>query len=322
MRSMPLRGGHQLGKMLVQHAWKVLAAFSIGVVAIIGGGLFLSDVHRIPQTTRSSRGSTGTGTVFIQNEVAEQPPENAGNEETASSPENPRRSRRKKTSSSRITATVPRQDVASAPSIGPGPDIATQSVLREPAQLASVLAAASPTLAADTPITIRLAQQVSAKENHKGDVFKATLAAPLVANGIVVAKAGAPVRGRIVDARSARLFRGGSNLNLELTDVQTASGGHLRLKTTQWYETGSHSILANVAIIPSEAAKKAVSGVVSGAKAGGEDSDSSERTVAAKSADPGEKSEKSKGSVVLSPGSEIVFRLLEPTPVTGTPEAR
>ncbi len=319
---MPLHQGHQLGNILVQHAWKVLAAFSIGVVAVVGGALFLSDVHRIPQTKRSTGGSSMTASSSIQNQTQVQSAESAVPEESASSPEKPRRPRRKKAASSDMNATFSSRDKASAPSIAPGPDIATQFVPREPAPLASVLTAASPTLAVGTPVTIRLVQQVSAKGNHKGDTFKASLAAPLVANGVVVAKAGAPVLGRIVDARSARLFRGGSNLNLELTDVQTESGGHLRLRTTQWYETGSHSKLAKAAILPSEAAKKAVSGVVSGVKADGEDSNASERTVAANSADPGEKSEKTRGSVVLAPGSEIVFRLLEPIPVMGTPERR
>ena len=165
-------------------------------------------------------------------------------------------------------------------------------------------------------------RKLSTKENHKGDIFKATLAAPLVANGIVVAKPGAPVLGRIVDARSARLFRGGSNLNLELTDVQMESGRHLKLKTTQWYETGSHSRFAKAAIVPSEAAKKAVSGVVSAGKPDSEGSDSSERSVAARSADPGEKSDKKKSSVIVPSGSEIVFRLLEPIPLSGNLEGR
>jgi hypothetical protein len=80
--------------------------------------------------------------------------------------------------------------------------------------------------------------------------------------------------------------------------------------------------LAKAAIVPSEAAKKAVSGVVSAAKPDGEGSDSSERTVAAKTDDPGEKKEKKKSSVVLPSGSEIVFRLLQPIAVTGNLEGR
>lgn len=314
--------------MLAQHAWKVLAAFSIGVVAVVGGGLFLSDVHRIPQTARSARATSTMPSATPESQPdtfllrdGRAIPSVFPDEIRAGTRNNAQRPRRQRSSGS-ATPEVTGGDRAPAPSIAPGPDVAAQLTPREPAQLASVLTAASPTLPADSPVTIRLTQQVSTKENHKGDVFKATLAAPLVANGIVVAKAGAPVLGRVVDARSARLFRGGSNLNLELTDVQTDSGGHLRLKTTQWYETGSHSRLAKAAIIPSEAAKKAVSGVVAGAKADEEESDSSERTVAAKPADPGEKPEKNKTSVVLPSGSEIVFRLLEPIALTGNLDSR
>jgi hypothetical protein len=335
---MPLQQGHQLGKVFAQHAWKVATAFSIGVVAVVGGGLFLSDVHRIPQVVRSTQGSVAAaltksdgaaGTSSGRNGAVNTPTSSVFPDEIrASNPadagvirEKSRRSRGKKTSSGISSTEVSREAKLSAPSIAPGPDVA-QLMAREPAQLASVLTATLPTLAANSPITIHLTQEVSTKENHKGDVFKATLAAPLVANGIVVAKAGASVLGRVVDARSAMLFRGGSNLNLELTDVQTDSGRHLKLKTRQWYETGSHSRLAKAAIVPGEAAKKAVSGVVSAAKSDGEGSDSSERTVTAKTDDPGERNEKKKSSVVVPAGSEIVFRLLEPIAVTGNLEGR
>ena len=336
---MPLQQGHQLGKVFAQHAWKVATAFSIGVIAVVGGGLFLSDVHRVPQVVRSTRGSVAAastesdgnaGTSSGRNGAVKSPLSTVFPDAIrASDPadtgvirEKSRRSHGRKSSSGSTSAEASREAKVSAPSIAPGPDVTAQLIPREPAQLASVLTAASPTLAADSPITIHLTQEVSTKENHKGDVFKAILAAPLIANGIVVAKAGAPVLGRIVDARSARLFRGGSNLNLELTDLQTDSGRHLKLKTTQWYETGSHSRLAKAAIVPSEAAKKAVSGVVSAAKPDGEGSDSSERTVAAKTEDPGEKNEKKKSSVVLPSGSEIVFRLLEPIAIAGNLERR
>jgi hypothetical protein len=166
---------------------------------------------------------------------------------------------------------------------------------------------------AATPIAIRLTQQVSSRENHKGEVFRGTLAAPLTANGIVVAPAGARVIGRIVDARNARLFRGGSNLNLELVQVETPDGRSLGIKTTQWYETGSHSKVVKAAILPSEAAKKVVSGVKS---AGADDASTPERTVAPEATDAGEKSER-KSTVTLSPGTEIVFRLLEPLTISG-----
>jgi hypothetical protein len=178
-------------------------------------------------------------------------------------------------------------------------------------------------LAAETPITIRLAQQVSSKENHKGEVFKGTLALPLTANGVVIAHSGAPVVGRIVDARHARLFRGGSYLNLELTQVEGVDGRPLKIKTMQWYETGSHSRVVKAAILPNEAAKKAVVGMISGTKPD-EDSGSShaEQTVEAESPNASEKPEKKKSTVALPPGTEIVFRLVEPLTISGSLERR
>jgi hypothetical protein len=177
-------------------------------------------------------------------------------------------------------------------------------------------------MAAETPITVRLAEQVSSKENHKGEVFRGTLALPLTANGVVIAHSGAQVIGRIVDARNTRLFRGGSFLNLELTQVEGVDGRPLRVKTMQWYETGSHSRVVKAAILPNEAAKKAVSGVISGVR-GDEDGDSnhSEQAMAPQSPDSDEKAEKKKGSTVaLPPGSEVVFRLAEPLTIDGSLE--
>src|SRR3954469_25023433 len=46
---MALTQGHQLRRTLVQNIWKVVGAFSFGIVAVVGAGLMLSDVHRIPQ---------------------------------------------------------------------------------------------------------------------------------------------------------------------------------------------------------------------------------------------------------------------------------
>jgi hypothetical protein len=163
-----------------------------------------------------------------------------------------------------------------------------------------------------------LTEELSTKKNRTGEVFRGTLAGPLKAKGIVVAEAGAPVLGRIVEARSARLFRGGSNLNLELTDVETTEGRLVKVKTTQWYETGSHSKVVKAAMLPGEAAKK----VASGMKEGDNVSSPPERTVAADPADTSDKSERKGAAVTLPSGSEIAFKLLEPLSVSGNAEHR
>jgi len=178
-------------------------------------------------------------------------------------------------------------------------------------------------LTAETPITVRLIDLVSSKDSRKGEVFRGTLALPLTANGVVVAHSGASVVGRIVDARNARIFRGASYLNLELTQVEGVDGHLLTIKTMQWYETGSHSRIVKAAVLPNEAAKKGVSGVISGIKADDDNgSDDSEPRAKAESHDGAEKTEKKKSTLTLPPGSEIVFRLAEPLTLSDSPDRR
>ena len=91
----------------------------------------------------------------------------------------------------------------------------------------------------------------------------------------------------------------------------------MSIKTTHWYETGSHSKFAKAASFPGKAAQKAASGVVAGVKdQPNEAPKSSERTVTEEPADSIDKNEKG-NAVTLPTGSELVFRLVEPVSVSG-----
>src|SRR3954451_1320225 len=92
------------------------------------------------------------------------------------------------------------------------------------------------TLAAETPVQVRLSKTLSSKLNRTGEIFRGTLAFPLAIGGSVVAEAGATVLGRVIDAHGAGLLRTRANLNLELTDLTTTDGRSVRIHTTQWYE--------------------------------------------------------------------------------------
>ena len=333
---MALTEGHQLGRLLVQNLWKVLGAFGLGLVAVVGGGLLLSDVHRIPQ--RNPSAATPMTPLSAKSEAPSQqasekdnhllPAEINGIVPDSQTPDqnSPARGARRKHPRGPEVAKLPNPTSQSLAVSPPSLPSATESLPGPIAQLASTPASSAPAvlrLTAETPITVRLTEQISSKENHKGEVFKGTLALPLTANGVVIAHSGAQVIGRIVDARNTRLFRGGSYLNLELTQVEGVDGRPLRVKTMQWYETGSHSRVVKAAILPNEAAKKAVSGVISGVK-GDEDANSNhpEQAMAPQSSDTDEKSEKKKGTVALPPGSEVVFRLAEPLTINGSLERR
>ncbi|MFL6414233.1 MAG: hypothetical protein ACJ74Y_00980 [Bryobacteraceae bacterium] len=344
---MALIQGEQLGRLLLQNIWKVVGAFGIGVIGVVGAGLVLSNVHGIPQSRPSAiqashqagKSDLGDGTDRPKQNLSEvsgggtdRPPSltQVSPEIDGTAPESqvpagsgPTPALRKKVSKApnenSKAAAPPRPALSQAPIGGAFP--LTQP-LPGPGALHLTSGAPGPAdaalrIEAETPITVRLTQQLSTKQNHKGEVFKGALAVPLTANGIVIAPAGAAVIGRIVDARSARFFRGSSTLNLDLTEVEALNGRPLRIKTAQWYETGSHSRVVKAAILPSEAARK----VISELKAEDDGLNKPERTMEPELADNNDKSEKKKSAVTLPPGSEIVFRLLEPIFVNGSLES-
>jgi hypothetical protein len=84
------------------------------------------------------------------------------------------------------------------------------------------------TLPAKTWITIRVDQALSSDRNHAGDNFTATLAQPLVANGVVVAHRGQTLAGVVSEAEKTK---GVSHLGLQVTEVGLADGRQAPVKT-------------------------------------------------------------------------------------------
>ena len=117
-----------------------------------------------------------------------------------------------------------------------------------PPQQAQVAAAAMPaaapappkpamkqvTLPAGTTIPVRITEMLSSKDAQPNDVFHASLASDLGIQGVIALHQGAPILGRVVDARDATHFKGNSLLSLELT--QLSAGGHKITLVTAPYE--------------------------------------------------------------------------------------
>jgi hypothetical protein len=93
-------------------------------------------------------------------------------------------------------------------------------------------------LPAGAPVTIRLAETISTEHAVSGDTFQATLADPLVVDGLIVAERGARVTGRIADARRAGRMSGVSSLELRLLDVTTADGQRIAVSCDPWFKRG------------------------------------------------------------------------------------
>lgn len=81
-----------------------------------------------------------------------------------------------------------------------------------------------------TYITVRLGQPLSSDRNQPGDTFVATLAQPLVVDGIVVANRNQTVYGRVAETERARADRP-SRLALELTSVTLADGTQVPIRS-------------------------------------------------------------------------------------------
>jgi len=77
------------------------------------------------------------------------------------------------------------------------------------------------TLAAGTVIPIRMTDTLDSQTTQPNSVFHGSLASDLIVDGMVVARSGATVLGRVVTAKDATHFSGSSELSIELTRIDT-----------------------------------------------------------------------------------------------------
>ena len=88
------------------------------------------------------------------------------------------------------------------------------------------------TLPAGTRILVRTTDSVDSKNQKSGSRFTATLETNLNANGVVAARRGTTVYGRVVSAKSAGRFKGSSHLTIELTDIVINGTAHPIISST------------------------------------------------------------------------------------------
>jgi hypothetical protein len=94
------------------------------------------------------------------------------------------------------------------------------------------------TLTAGTVIPVRISETLDTKTAQSNDAFHGALAADLGVQGVIALTHGAPVVGRIVDARDAAHFKGSALLSLELTEVQRG-GQKVPLVTEAYTKEGA-----------------------------------------------------------------------------------
>src|SRR5882724_3563098 len=120
------------------------------------------------------------------------------------------------------------------------------------------------TLPAGQPIMIRMIDGVDSSKNHVGDIFHASLETDLNVNGVLVARKGSDVYGRLANSEKSGTFSGKSELQLELTRL-VIDGKDYPVVSSDYNVQGKSQ--------GSSAAKKvgggAVAGAIIGAIAGG-----------------------------------------------------
>jgi hypothetical protein len=124
------------------------------------------------------------------------------------------------------------------------------------------------TLSAGTLIPARTVEGLSSDRNQAGDGFTATLDAPLVVNGLVIAERGAHLEGKVVQADRAGRVKGVSDLSIELTQLTTSDGQRIPIETESFIKHGQTSKGADAAKIGGGAALGAIIGAIAGGGTG------------------------------------------------------
>ncbi len=98
------------------------------------------------------------------------------------------------------------------------------------------------TIAPGTWITVHVNEPLSSDHSQPGDAFMATLAQPLVVNGLVIARRGQAVQGRVGKVVKAGRVKGVSSLGVELTELGLVDGQQVPLRTQLMERRGDTSV--------------------------------------------------------------------------------
>jgi hypothetical protein len=119
------------------------------------------------------------------------------------------------------------------------------------------------TVPANAIVTVRTIDNIDSKTNHAGEVFKASLDAPIVADDKVIVPAGADAYIKLVSASSAGRMTGRSELGLELSSI-VFQGKTYNVVSSDVKQSGASRGKRTAATIGGGAALGALIGAVAG----------------------------------------------------------
>ena len=181
---------------------------------------------------------------------------------------------------------APAATPAAAPASAPAPAAAVPSAVSVPA---------------GTTLLVRMVDGASSSD-AKGKRFTTTLETDLVVGGVMVAKAGTKVYGRVEGAEKAGRYAGQSSLDLRLAEL-TLGGSLVPIMTGPYAQAGAKSM--------GKTAKGAAAGAAIGAIADGSDGAAKGAAIGAVA------SGLKKGqAVTVAPGTVLEFQLQQPVSVS------
>ena len=132
-----------------------------------------------------------------------------------------------------------------------------------PVLLLLALAAAAQTIPSGAKLTVRMGSEISSGTAQAGQTFDATLARDLVVNGKILAKAGAPARGKVTYAKSSGRLHAPGQLTLRLTSVHV-NGKMIPVSSSGYHAKGKSQTKGNVEKIGGGTAVGALIGGLAG----------------------------------------------------------
>ena len=160
-----------------------------------------------------------------------------------------------------VALTFTRNSSAPAPAAAPPPQTdAVPAASAPPPAAANSYAGGDVTVPAGQSILVRMIDGVDSAKNHVGDLFHASLETDLNVNGVLVARKGTDVYGRLASSDKGGTFSGKSELQLELTRI-VVDGKDYPVVSSDYNVQGKSQ--------GSSTAKKVGGGAVAGAIIGG-----------------------------------------------------
>ncbi len=98
---------------------------------------------------------------------------------------------------------------------------------------------------AGTPIVVRTTTALSTKDAKSGDPFHATLAEPLVIDGVTIAPRGSDVEGVIVESDPGGRVKGVAQIAVSLRKIHTAAGD-VEIQTGSYVAEAKSSVKKDV----------------------------------------------------------------------------